>query len=445
LQRPDPSEGAQNLGTEINKHEGSDGEFEIVVERILPGGLGLAHAGGRTVMVALAAPGDRLRVQIDRFKGKVAFASIKEVIEPSAARIEPPCPYFGRCGGCDFQQLNYQAQLDAKEEIIRDCLRRIGGIENIPEFQITPAPREWHYRSRAQWQYDSIRKRLGYFESGSRRVCDVAECAVLAPELQSELGRMRERMQQGALPDDARHFRAIAGDKEMSVVDDRGRGVRDISRTIHGEKYHLNAASFFQANSDLTPRLIDNAIGEARGERAIELYCGVGLFTLPLARRFETVVGVESDTPAADFARRNLADANLGNAEIVSQDVASWLEDFECAGRAQRPRRFGSPRGLDETSGDADENGIQSAVKAGAIHIDFLLLDPPRTGAESRVISGILKLKPKAICYVSCDPATLARDLKKLIAGGYSIDRITAFDMFPQTHHVETVVHLLTN
>ena len=409
MQRPDPSEGARNLGTETNKHEGSDGEFEIVVERILPGGLGLAHSGGRTVMVALAAPGDRLRVQIDRVKGNVAFASIKEVIQPSAARIEPPCPYFGRCGGCDFQQLNYQAQLAAKEEIIRDCLRRLGGIETIPEFQITPAPREWHYRSRAQWQYDSIRKRLGYFESGSHRVCDVAECAVLAPELQSELGRMRERMQQGALPDDARHFRAIAGDKQMSVVDDHGRGVRDISRTIHGEKYHLNATSFFQANSDLTPQLIDNAIGEAHGERAIELYCGVGLFTLPLARRFEKVVGVESDTPAADFARRNLADANLGNAEIVSQDVGSWLE---------------------RKSDDAP--------------LDFILLDPPRTGAESRVISGILKLKPKAICYVSCDPATLARDLKKLIAGGYSIDRITAFDMFPQTHHVETVVHLLT-
>jgi 23S rRNA (uracil1939-C5)-methyltransferase len=227
-------------------------------------------------------------------------------------------------------------------------------------------------------------------------------------------------MQEGALPDDARHFRAIAGDKEMSVVDDRGRGVRDISRTIHGEKYNLNAASFFQANSDLTPQLIDNAIGEARGERAIELYCGVGLFTLALARRFEKVVGVESDSPAADFARRNLGDANSGDAQIVNQDVANWLETLECAG----------------TDGALDHTALQ---------IDFLLLDPPRMGAESRVISGILKLKPKKICYVSCDPATLARDLKKLIAGGYSIDRMTAFDMFPQTHHVETVVHLLTN
>jgi 23S rRNA (uracil1939-C5)-methyltransferase len=389
-------------------------------------------------MVALAAPGDRLRVRVDRVKGNVAFASIKEVIEPSLARVEPPCPYFGRCGGCDFQQLNYQAQLDAKTEFIRDCLRRIGGLESIPDFQITPAPNTWHYRARAQWQYDAIRQALGYFESGSRRVCDVVDCAVLTPELQSELELVREAMQQGALPDDARHFRAIAGNGEISIVDDHGRNplsvppafsplpfgegqgegrsiaggssaVCEITHTINGEKYRLNAASFFQANHELAPSLIDSAIGAENGQTAIELYCGVGLFTLPLARRFEKVVGVEGDTPATEFARQNLAEANLMNVEIVNADVAVWLE-----------------------------NPASSYPDV----VDLLLLDPPRTGAESRVISGILRLKPKRICYVSCDPATLARDLKKLIAGGYSINRLAAFDMFPQTHHVETVVHL---
>lgn len=368
-------------------------------------------------MVPLAAPGDRLSVTIDRVKGNVAFASIKEIIEPSPVRIEPPCPYFGRCGGCDFQQLNYQAQLDAKIEIIRDCLRRIGSIEHLPDFQIIPAPNEWHYRARAQWQFDSVRSRFGYFESGSRRVCDVAECAVLVPELQSELERLRELMKEGEIPDDVRSFRAIAGDDAISVADDHGRnptvregdhrGAHDITRTIHGERYSLNAESFFQTNADLLPNLIETAIGESRGEKAVELYSGVGLFTIPLARRFSRVVGVESDRPAAKFARQNLAQAELANAEIANQDVAGWLENY-----------------------------------VGDAALDFLLLDPPRTGAESRVIFGILKLKPKKICYVSCDPATLARDLKKLIAGGYAIDGLTAFDMFPQTHHVETVVHL---
>ena len=185
--------------------------MEVTIERILPGGLGLAHADGRTVMVALAAPGDRVRVSIDRVKGNVAFASIEEILEPSPVRVAPPCQYFGRCGGCDFQELTYQAQLDAKVEIIKDCLRRIGRVENVPGFQITPAPNPWHYRTRAQWQYDSIRRRLGYFQSGSRHVCDVEECAVLAPELQQTLSGLRERTSDGSLPEDARDFRAVAG------------------------------------------------------------------------------------------------------------------------------------------------------------------------------------------------------------------------------------------
>src|SRR5947207_15938650 len=155
---------------EDSKGDRAEELVEVVVERILPGGMGLAHFDGRTLFVALSAPGDRLRVRIERVKGNVAFASIAEILEPSLLRIEPPCPYFGRCGGCDLQQLNYAAQVDAKVEIVRDCLRRIGGLENPPDFQVTPAPNQWHYRSRAQWQYDSIRKRLGYFESGSRGV-----------------------------------------------------------------------------------------------------------------------------------------------------------------------------------------------------------------------------------------------------------------------------------
>jgi 23S rRNA (uracil1939-C5)-methyltransferase len=427
--------------------------MEVTIERILPGGLGLAHAEGRTIMVALAAPGDRVRVRIDRVKGNVSFAVIEEIITPSPHRVEPPCPYFGRCGGCDFQQLTYQAQLDAKVEIIKDCLRRLGGIENVPDFQITPAPNAWHYRSRAQWQYDAIRQRLGYFESGSRHVCDVSECAVLAPELQQTLESLRTRMTEGLVPDDARDFRAVVGNEGVSIApsvpgssptvregSDLGfeqRGVSDITRTIHGETYRFNAELFFQANDGLLPQLIDAAIGDANGETAIDLYCGVGLFTLPLARRFKHVLGVEGDTLAASFARANLANAGLGNAEVANRNVrdllehnaATWLEkylsetfqkpDSVVPGRAARP-------------GWGGEGG----------QLNFLLLDPPRTGAESKVINGISKLKPQKLCYVSCDPATLARDLKKLIASGYALDSIAAFDMFPQTHHVETIVHL---
>ena len=404
--------------------------MEVTIERVLPGGLGLAHADGQTVMVALAAPGDRLRVRVERVKGSVTFAAIEEIIEPSPDRIEPPCPYFGRCGGCDFQQMNYEAQLAAKKEFVRDCLRRIAKIES-PDLQIIAAPNQWHYRSRAQWQYDAERKHLGYFESGSRRVCDVADCAVLVPELQWVLEDMRAGMADELLSADARYFRAIAGDDRAVVAAGFERSHRktarqphasedsasssdeetyEVTRTVGAETYRLGPESFFQTNVDLLPQLVEEAIGSQHGDTAIELYCGVGLFTVPLARRFKNVIGVEDDAEATQFARQNLAHAVLSNAEIEKSDVGNWLASNE-----HNPR-FGA--------------------------LDFILLDPPRAGAESRVIGGILQLKPKRICYVSCDPATLARDLRKIIAGGYVIDSVVAFDMFPQTHHVETVVHL---
>lgn len=409
--------------------------MEVTIERILPGGLGLAHAEGQTVMVALAAPGDCLRVRVDRVKGNVSFASIQEIITPSPNRVEPPCPYFGSCGGCDFQQMTYQAQLAAKVEIVRDCLRRLARIENIPDFQINAAPDPWHYRSRAQWQYDAVRQKLGYFESGSRNVCDVAECAVLAPELQKTLETLRTRMQEGLLPDGARDFRAVVGDDCVSIAPGvssptvsegsasikDSEDVRDITRTIHGEAYRLNADSFFQANYGLVPQLIETAIADATGDTALELYCGVGLFTLPLARRFKHVIGVESDPAAAVFARESLAKAGLKTAEVVKRDVGVWLEDVR--------------------HGDLSKLSEESAAALHG-HIDFVLLDPPRTGAESRVIAGVLGLKPQRISYVSCDPATLARDLKKLLAGGYTFHSLAAFDMFPQTHHVEIVAQL---
>ena len=424
--------------------------MNVTIERILPGGLGLAHADGQTVMVALAAPGDRLRVRVERVKGSVAFASIEEIIEPSPDRIEPPCPYFGRCGGCDFQQMNYEAQLAAKKDIVRDCLRRIAKID-VPDFQIVAAPNQWHYRARAQWQYDAERKRLGYFESGSRRVCDVAECAVLVPELQWVLEDMRAGMAGELLAGEARYFRAIAGDDRAVVAAGFERSHRatprqrpalensalsieeesgEITRTIAGETYRLGAESFFQTNVDLVPQLIEEAIGKQQGDTAIELYCGVGLFTVPLARRFKDVIGVEDDADATEFARRNLATAGLSNAEIVNSDVGVWLNPVEIKTEKKRHQRHPSVAATPGTP------------PAAALQVDFLLLDPPRTGAESRVIGGILQLEPKRICYVSCDPATLARDLRKIIAGGYAIDSIVAFDMFPQTHHVETVVHL---
>ena len=247
---------------------------------------------------------------------------------------------------------------------------------------------------------------MGYYVRGSREVCDVEYCAVLTPELQQTLESLRSTIETAT---SVRDIAAVAGDEGVSVDPALASfDSREISRTIAGERYHFSAKSFFQINHQLLPALVHAAIGSAKGNVAIDLYCGVGLFTLPLARRFTQVLGVEANERATRFARANLESAQLSTAQVFTADVGNWLAGPEVASTP-----------------------------------DLLLLDPPRTGAENKVISGILSLKPARIVYVSCDPATLARDLKKLLAGGYFLDTVTAFDMFPQTHHVETVVRLL--
>ena len=380
--------------------------LEVEVERILPGGVGLAHAGGKTVFISLAAPGDRLRVRVDREQGNVLFASIEEIIAPSPLRIEPPCPYFGRCGGCDFQQLTYETQLAVKAEIIRDCLHRIARLENIPDFVVTPSPDDWRYRMRATWQIDREQRTVGYYERGSRRVCDVVDCAVLRPALQEKLEEVRAT-EWSQFPEELKHLDVVQGENGVSFAPAFDRfETSELSLTVRGEVYHFNAEAFFQINPSLLGPLIDFALADASGESVLDLYCGVGLFTLPLARRFKNVVGVEANAAAARYARKNLQRVGLANARVITATVTDWFRNDP----------------VDP--------------------VDFVLLDPPRAGAESAVIKGILDLRPAAISYVSCEPATLARDLKKLIAGGYAIDSIAAFDLFPQTHHVETVVHL---
>jgi 23S rRNA (uracil1939-C5)-methyltransferase len=258
---------------------------------------------------------------------------------------------------------------------------------------------------RATWQIDQERRRIGYYERGSRRVCDVAECAVLMPQLQQTLERVRMTEWQ-AFPPALQHLDVVAGENGVSFSPPFAQfETTELELTIAGERYSYNASAFFQVNPSLLPALIEFALSNANGETAIDLYCGVGLFTLPLSRRFESVIGVEANPAAAQFARRNLRSAQRENASVVNSGVAEW-------------------------------------IRTKPLKCDFVLLDPPRAGAESVVIKGIVDSRANRISYVSCDPATLARDLKKLIAAGYVIDAIAGFDLFPQTHHVETVVRL---
>lgn len=375
----------------------------------MPNGFGLAFAENLTVFVPLSVKGDVLRVKINQLKGKTAFAEIVEILKPSTERIEPPCKYFGRCGGCDFQQMNYQAQLDAKVGIVRDCLQRIGKINYEREIPITASPKPFEYRSRAQWHAAARKKRIGYFQRKSHDVIDAEHCPILVPALEKTLINLRETLEWENLWSELVEIEAASAGEDVSIYStELIEPTDELSFAAHGEKYLYDATSFFQGNQFLIEPLIDCAVKDAGGKIALDLYCGVGLFTLPLARRFETVGGVEGYAKAVDFAEKNVELARLSNVEFYRENVGEWL--------AENAERL--------------------------TEIDFVLLDPPRAGTEKETIETLLKIKPKEISYVSCEPSTLARDLKILTENDYRIESITAFDLFPQTHHVETVVRL---
>jgi len=389
----------------------------VTIERIVPGGAGLGHADGRTLFVPLTAPGDRVRVRIERTRGTVAFGAAVEVLAPSPQRAAPPCPVFGRCGGCDFQQLTYEAQLAAKLDILRDCLRRIGGVEPPADLAIVPSPVPFAYRSRAEWRHDTAGHRLGYLERESHRVVDVAVCPILAPPLGRALTALRADLAAGVGHTRAAEFHAAAGDADAVVAAATSKQPPiELISTVAGETYRYGADCFFQVNHAILPALLAAALRPApppADQRpdalALDLYCGVGLFAVPLARRFGRVLGVESYGRAAAYARNNLKVAGFPHARVEHARVEDWLA---------------------------------SATPPGPVA--FALLDPPRAGAEPGAIAALRALAPDRIAYVSCDPATLARDLKLLLAdGAYRLDVVTALDMFPQTHHVETVAQLV--
>lgn len=391
----------------MNKKYKIGDELELKIEKIVPRGLGLAFAEGLTVFVPLAAAGDRVRAEIVEIKGKSSFAEIVEVLEPSAERIVPPCPYFGTCGGCDFMHLDYAAQLAAKVAMIRDCIERIGKIDYQKDIAVVESPSQFGYRLRAQWHADQQTGEIGYYQRNSRKLVDVKTCAVLVPELQGQLTRCRENLSPelaaGMMQIDA----AAGDDGEVSTYSaDLIEPTREIGFTTAGERLAFSARSFFQGNRFLVDKLVEVAIGDASGETALDLYCGVGLFTLPLARRFKTVIGVEDNEQAVEFANANAVRAGLDNIDFYAASVRDYL----ASGEAPKP--------------------------------DFVLLDPPRAGTEKETVMNLIGLEPKRISYVACEPSILARDLSRFVDNGYVIESITALDLFPQTHHVETVAHL---
>ncbi len=389
---------------------------EVTIEKLVYGGDGLAHIGTQAVFVPLAAVGDQLRVRVTEVERNYARGVIAEIIVPSPSRRTPPCAHFGVCGGCQLQHLNYAAQLEAKVSFVRESLRRNGRIEWEHDIPIHSAP-ELGYRSRAEVRIardDEGHSHIGYFRVGTHEVCETSDCPILLPAANRELQRLHA--ERHLIPNDATRVFLTVGDEEVIVTPGTGENCRaaelDALGTAHqriaGIDYSFGVRSFFQANRLLVEELINVAVSEAHGKTAVDLYAGAGLFALQLAGKFKQVHAVEGNRLAASHGMANARANNLGNVRYEAISVEAWLK-----------------------------------YKASSVACpDLLLLDPPRAGAGAQVIERIAAIGAPQITYVSCDPATLARDLRLLLDRGYRLTSLTALDMFPQTFHVETVAKL---
>lgn len=386
----------------------------VTIERIVGGGLGIGHADGKTIFASGAAAGDKAVVQLDKIKGNVAFGSVLELLTPSPDRAEPICPYYGVCGGCDFQHISYEAQLSAKTGIVLDALRRIGGIDWQQEIPITPSPEVGNYRTRVTWQATTSTGAFGYFAAKSHDVVDVEFCPVSPEPLNETLGQLRQ-----LIGSDITIHAATDGENVSLDPAIGSQSVQPLQLIVDGERIGFDASVFFQANIFLVEALVQEALRYAAPRAqsvpahgfAMDLYSGVGLFTIPLARRYRRIVAVESDPGAVLWAHRNLENAKLPSVDVVESTVEAWIPTAR--------RAFGRPT--------------------------LVVVDPPRAGLDRKVAEELVRMRPRHLAYVSCDPASLARDLKMFVAGGFTLDRVAALDMFPQTHHVETVAHLSYN
>lgn len=378
--------------------------LEVTIEKLVMGGEGLARYEGIPIFVPRSVPGDRLRVRLVQRRPDYARAAVDEVLEPGPGRRPPPCPYFDRCGGCDLQQIDDELQPRLKAEAVIETLQRLGRLEMpAPELVTGDA---WGYRLRAQLHTQvsaSGRPEVGYYARGSRELVAVDRCPILVPGLEEALGGIA-----AALPDEPpRRLDLAAGDEASwtvaPVVDGLPRG--SVELKVGDLTYSYDARAFFQSNRNLLPQVVETAVGPWQGDTACDLYSGVGLFTLPLARRYRRVVGVEVDRAAARFARMNARHNGLEAIDFVTLRAELALE------RLRRP-------------------------------YDRLLVDPPRNGLSRKVREGLLALRPERLTYVSCDAPTLARDLRQLTEV-YRVESWTLLDLFPQTGHMEAVVQLI--
>jgi 23S rRNA (uracil1939-C5)-methyltransferase len=420
--------------------------LEVTVERPVYRGQGLARHEGQVVFVPRGLPGDRLRVRVVSVTPGYVKAEIEAVLASGPGRVDPRCPHFAECGGCAYQHLDPPAQAALKEAVLTDALRRAGVVWDRP-LAVRPSPPEG-WRTRATFHVEHARGGvvLGFHREGSHQVVDIERCLQLSAPMMSAARGLREAL--AARPGIARGVRdvelaesfdgrrlvasletamdprqaaglsaladAVPGLTGLGAMAGEGRrrrflllrGDPHVDATVHGLRLRAHVQSFFQANRFLVDALVQEVLDRTPpGDSVLDLYAGVGLFALPLGRRADEVRGLELNPTAVEDARANAEAAGLGKVRIHQGDV----RDMEAW-----PPRTG----------------------------ERVVLDPPRTGAGPEVVRMVAARRPASIVYVSCDPPTLGRDLKAFAAQGYAPDAITGFDLFPDTFHLETVVHL---
>lgn len=421
--------------------------MDLKIEKLIYGGEGLAHHNGSTVFVPFVLPAERVAASAVEQKKKFVRARVDQLLEPSPERTLPRCPHFGICGGCDYQHIPYEAQLRYKTDILRETLRRLGRIEWPGEIVAHPSP-PWSYRNRAQWKVralegaeDKTKLSIGYFRANSTALCAVEDCSIVSPLLLKTFLALREALAAGELPRELREIEAFVDAEDSKLLltatfagfppraDEAAEKIKRIAPELESLLFHdpshdrmeldgpgfitYNAAgtayrvghfSFFQVNKFLVEELVrEVADREESGILALDLFAGAGLFSVPLAKRFERVISVESNPAAARDLEVNTA--GKGAIEVRTADAERFLEKFK-----EKP--------------------------------DLVVLDPPRAGMENAALVRLSRIAPARISYVSCEPPTLARDLAVLRGGGYEISEVHLFDLFPQTFHMEAVVRL---
>jgi 23S rRNA (uracil1939-C5)-methyltransferase len=379
----------------------------ITVEKLVYGGDGLARVEGRVVLTPFVLPGEQATVEPqDQLRAKLL-----NVEQTAPERTIPGCPYFGTCGGCHYQHATYEYQLQQKVSILREVMQRVGKFEAPADIRVIAGP-EWNYRNRSQFH---IRNgKLGYLKAGSHELVPIEKCPISSPMLNECIVVLNRMLKDRRFPQFVTELELFTNetDTQLNVLHTERPVARSffdwaedelpgyVSGPITHSGFRVSYKSFFQVNRFLIDPLVDAAVADASGGTALDLYAGVGLFSWTLATQFKTVTAVESSNAAiSDLIY------NVPKAAAVRSSVDEYL-----ATQTEAP--------------------------------DFVLADPPRSGLGKHAVRHLLRLKPKQITIVACDPSTLARDVAPLLAGGYAMDEVILVDLFPQTYHLETIARL---